>query len=422
MFNEIFELILASMEGSFLQVTVFVGAVLMIFNYINFKTEGAFIETIKNAKRFQPVIGALLGLTPGCGGAIFVMPLFIKGNVTFGTVIATLIATMGDAAFVMIAAMPMHYLWISVLSFVAAIVTGYIVDYLKIGDKLLANMEIHNKKELEALHAVADHMVLDMASGGADAHNHDNYKHVGHDEGDIVDLALHHNAKGHQDPNSLGHRFTHSFYRVYWVFIALGLVLGVMLLFQMDVNALIIPNLGLYIGVIGTLVSAALMIMGKKFLADDTHEESEIKMMSLKETFIHGAQETAFVGTWVFVAYLIYEIGVFAMGGGDYGAGELIMKEMMMAAGLYSVIIGAAIGLVPGCGPQIIFVALFTKGMVPFAAVLANAISQDGDALFPLLAIDRKSSLWATVITTIPAFVFGILFYYLEVTFGWFAF
>jgi hypothetical protein len=422
MFNEIFELILASMEGSFLQVTVFVGAVLMIFNYINFKTKGAFIESIKNAKNFQPVIGALLGLTPGCGGAIFVMPLFIKGNVTFGTVIATLIATMGDAAFVMIAAMPLHYLWISVLSFVAAIITGYIVDYLKIGDKLLANMEIHNKKELEALHAVADHMILDMASGGADTHNHDNYKHVGHDEGDIVDLALHHNAKGHQDPNSLGHRFTHSFYRVYWVFIALGLVLGVMLLFQMDVNTLIIPNLGLYIGVIGTLVSAALMIMGKKFLADDTHEESEIKMMSLKETFIHGAQETAFVGTWVFVAYLIYEIGVFAMGGGDYGAGELIMKEMMMAAGLYSVILGAVIGLVPGCGPQIIFVALFTKGMVPFAAVLANAISQDGDALFPLLAIDRKSSLWATVITTVPAFVFGIVFYYLEVRFGWFMF
>lgn len=81
MFKEIIDIILYSMEGSFLQVTVFVGAVLMMFNYINFKTKGAFIETIKNAKKFQPIIGALLGLTPGCGGAIFVMPLFIKGNV-----------------------------------------------------------------------------------------------------------------------------------------------------------------------------------------------------------------------------------------------------------------------------------------------------------------------------------------------------
>jgi hypothetical protein len=422
MFNEIMELVLASMEGSFLQVTVFVGAVLMMFNYINFKTKGAFIETIKNAKKFQPVIGALLGLTPGCGGAIFVMPLFIKGNVTFGTVIATLIATMGDAAFVVISTMPLHYLWISVISFVAAIITGYVVDYFRIGDALLERMQIHKKEELEALHAQADHMLLDMASGGADAQSHENYHHVGHDEGDIVDLALHHNAKGHQDPQTIGFKFTHSFYRVYWVIIAVGLVLGVMLLFQVDVNALSIPNLGAYIGIAGTAISAALMIMGKKFLADDTHEEAEMKLMSLKETFIHGAEETAFVGTWVFVAYLIYEIGVFMLGGADYAAGEMIMKEMMLAAGLYAVIIGAVIGLVPGCGPQIIFVALFTRGMVPFAAVVANAISQDGDALFPLLAIDRKSSLWATVITTIPAFVFGVAIYYLEVKFGWFAF
>ena len=30
-------------------------------------------------------------------------------------------------------------------------------------------------------------------------------------------------------------------------------------------------------------------------------------MASLKETFIHNAQETVFVGTWVFV-YLAYEL------------------------------------------------------------------------------------------------------------------
>ncbi len=50
MFKEIIDIILYSMEGSFLQVTVFVGAVLMMFNYINFKTKGAFIETIKKCQ------------------------------------------------------------------------------------------------------------------------------------------------------------------------------------------------------------------------------------------------------------------------------------------------------------------------------------------------------------------------------------
>ncbi|QTL98865.1 hypothetical protein GM661_13275 [Iocasia frigidifontis] len=50
-----------------------------------------------------------------------------------------------------------------------------------------------------------------------------------------------------------------------------------------------------------------------------------------------------------------------------------------------------------------------------FAALLANTISQDGDALFPLLAIDRKSSFWATVITTIPALFVGIIYYFIEI-------
>ena len=57
--------------------------------------------------------------------------------------------------------------------------------------------------------------------------------------------------------------------------------------------------------------------------------------------------------------------------------------------------------------------SLYLKGMLPFAALVANAISQDGDALFPLLAIDRRSSLTATVITTIPALVLGILVYFI---------
>jgi len=92
MFRDIIEIILSCAENAFLQVGVFVGAVLLIFGYINYKREGGFVRSLENSKRWQPVIGSMLGLSPGCGGAIFVMPLYLKGTVTFGTVIATLIA------------------------------------------------------------------------------------------------------------------------------------------------------------------------------------------------------------------------------------------------------------------------------------------------------------------------------------------
>ena len=100
---ELLDLLVTSAVEAFLQGGVFVGAVLLLFPYINDKQQGALITRIEGAAKWQPAIGALLGLTPGCGGAIFVMTLYLKGSVTFGTVAATLVSTMGDAAFVLIA-------------------------------------------------------------------------------------------------------------------------------------------------------------------------------------------------------------------------------------------------------------------------------------------------------------------------------
>ncbi len=413
--NDILNIIIGSAEGSFLQVTVFVGAVLILFGYINFKKQGRLIESIERGKKWQPALGAFIGLTPGCGGAIFVMPLYLKGSVSFGTVVATLIATAGDSAFVMISALPLHYLVISALSFVVAAATGYIVDHYRIGRRSLPAAETTTRGDLEKHDREADHGIQETelaARPGVER-----IKHIGHEEGDSLDLVLHHGIKGHDDPGTLGYRVTHKGFWLYWLCIAVGLALGILLLFQVDVNAAAVPNMGTILGGAGTFLSLLLFIMGKKYLGDDTHEESELKLMSLRETFVHNAQETAFVGTWVFAAYLVYEFFIYAIGGGDSTQGEELAEGIMTSAGLAAVFIGALVGLIPGCGPQIIFVALFIKGWLPFAALLSNAISQDGDALFPLLAMDRKSALKATVVTTIPALLVGIPFYYLEIGF-----
>lgn len=417
MFDTILELILASAEGAFLEVGVFVGFVLLLFGYINYKKSGAFIASIEKSKKWQPVLGALLGLTPGCGGAIFVMPLFFKGAVSFGTVVATLVATMGDSAFVLIASHPLQYLIISLLSFIAAIITGYAVDKTNLGAEILEKYKSkrRTKEALDKAHADADHSLLEYECNRMGGCNDNLIKHIGHSEGDEIDLLLHHKLKGHQSHDTLGYKFTHNGFYLYWLIMLVALPFGIGLLLQVDINELVIPNLGLVIGTIGTAFSILMMIMSKKFLGDDTHEETELKAMSLKETFIHNAQDTAFVVTWVFVGFLAYEFLVLVIGGGDYAAGEGMIEAVLLATGVLSIILGSAVGLIPGCGPQIIFVALFTRGLVPFAALFANAVSQDGDALLPLIAIDRRSALWATVITTIPALVFGLIVYWLEI-------
>jgi hypothetical protein len=96
------------------------------------------------------------------------------------------------------------------------------------------------------------------------------------------------------------------------------------------------------------------------------------------------------------------------------GVFALDLQALSAAAGVFAPVAGAALGLVPGCTPQIIFAQLYAiEEAIPFSALVANAISQDGDALFPLLAIDAKAAVLATVYTTIPALVVGVLVHYL---------
>ena len=117
---------------------------------------------------------------------------------------------------------------------------------------------------------------------------------------------------------------------------------------------------------------------------------------------VHAASETAFVTFWVIIAYLAFEFTMLFAG----------FSEQDMARhgdGLIAVVVAAIIGLIPGCGPQIIAITAYTKEMISFPALAANAISQDGDALFPLLVRHKAASLWATVHTTIPALITGIV-------------
>lgn len=415
MISKFLGLIFDSAEAAFLEVGVFVGIILLLFGYINYKKSGAFIQTIENSKGFQPVIGALLGLTPGCGGAIFVIPLFFKGAVSFGTVTATLVATMGDASFVLLASSLKHYILVSVLSFFVAIVTGYVVNKTNLGDSLLEKYMKRKKDkfQLDSIHNQYDHNLHKHKSKGS--YNVSRYNHIGHDEGDEIDILLHHEFKGHIPHDTFGYMFTHNTFYIYWLLIALSIPLSISLLFEMDINRFI-PNIGYIIGTIGIIFSFMMTIMNKKFLNHESHEEAELKAMSLKETFIHNAQDTSFVIVWVFVGFFIYELGVLGLGGGNYAMGEATLEEFLLVTGSISIVLGALIGLIPGCGPQIIFVALFSRGLIPFAALFANSISQDGDALLPLIAIDRPTALWSTFISTIPAIIFGMMVYFLEIS------
>tara|TARA_B100000482_G_scaffold183952_1_gene159240 strand:+ start:253 stop:1497 length:1245 start_codon:yes stop_codon:yes gene_type:complete len=387
------EILVVSMRDAFLAVTVFVAAMILLFSWLQFITAGRFVVWIRENRRLQPVIGAMMGLTPGCGGAIIVMPMYARGYVTYGTVIATLIATLGDAAFVLIGAVfqDSSYLTpvivVHATSFVVGVLWGYGVDSIEI-------------TPTTPLGRFGPKFGTDEPLGEEVA------KAMEGKDSLIENLPR-------ENPEGWGYRVLHQGYRIWWLVTAVGLCLAILLLGWYAQDPEYSPELvwdpttrdGIvtWVGFIGTTLSIILYVSSKNFFADDTEATIGDKLNSLDETLVHAASETAFVTFWVLIAYLVFEFGMLLS-----GIKESDMSEHGSGAG--AVLVAATIGLIPGCGPQIIAITAYVEGIISFPALVANAISQDGDALFPLLVRHKVASIWATIHTTLPAIIVGLVF------------
>ena len=56
---------------------------------------------------------------------------------------------------------------------------------------------------------------------------------------------------------------------------------------------------------------------------------------------------------------------------------------------------------------------MYLNGLIPFSAQLANAISNDGDALFPAIAVSPRAAVVATLYSAIPAAIVGFGWHFL---------
>jgi len=398
--HEILEVIVVSMRDAFLAVTVFVAAMVLLFSWLQYISAGRFVDTIRANTAWQPVIGALMGITPGCGGAIVMMPMYARGYVTYGTVIATLIATLGDAAFVLIGAAVTDPSFIApviavhLISFVVGISWGYLVDGMKITPSNPLGKFSANYNDNSPSRTVLQETNENMS--------------------EVFDDL------GREEKTGWGYFLLHQGYTVWWIVTSLGLIFAILLLvwsaqdadftLEINYNPLTLDGFITWVGLIGTSLSVILYISQKNWISDDSEASIGDKLYSLRETMIHSASETAFVTFWVMSAYLIFEFSMLFSG----------MNEADLALfgdGIIAVILAAVIGLIPGCGPQIIAITAYTKDLISFPALVANAISQDGDALFPLLVRHRVASIWATVHTTIPALIVGICVMIFDVSF-----
>jgi len=79
------------------------------------------------------------------------------------------------------------------------------------------------------------------------------------------------------------------------------------------------------------------------------------------------------------------------------------------------IVFAALIGVIPESGPHLLFVALFSKGLIPFSILLVNTLSQDGHGILPLLSYSVKDTINVQMFTALFALIVGIVLFLLGV-------
>ena len=327
-------------------VTGLVVIMMMLIEVFNVSSSGRMFSGLKNRRFGQVLLSAALGAIPGCMGGFASVSLYTHGLISFGALIAMMIASSGDEAFVMLAMFPGRSAWIFLILFVVAVAVGLLVDLF------------HSK--YDGCHSMSVHQ-----EDVEPKHNHEHKRHYGWKRivmflGVVVfmgALLLGWLEADEADAESGGLNLLSEEW-MYWLFATLSLAVLGMLLFA-----------------------------GDHFV--DEHLWEHIVSHHLPGIFL-----------WTFGTILI--LGILMS---HFDIASWISDRTILM-----ILLAAAVGIIPESGPHLVFVSLYAAGVVPLPVLLASCISQDGHASLPLLAESRGSFLKAKLINVVVAVVIGLLF------------
>ena len=349
--SELLDIIFASIADAYLQVSTFVAATFLIIYGLERALKIDATAMLKRDTIWQVPVAAGLGALPGCGGAIIVVTQYVTGRLSFGGVVAALTATMGDAAFLLSAREPITGLAMIVLGFTVGTLSGWIVNAIHGGDFLRGS---HSTPDagIEAEHDDASTRFLD---------------------------------------------------KLWMVILIPGMVLAALVAFQVDVDAMFTTGSfdrpATLLGVIGGTLAISMRLAPRFGIKGDAAFSASAGLVR------RTISDTNFVTVWVIFAYLVFELSVYFLG--------LDLKTVFDGWALFTPMIAILLGFLPGCGPQVLVITMYLSGIVPLSAQIGNALSNDGDALFPAIAIAPKVAVVATLYSAVPAIIlaYGWLFW-----------
>ena len=304
-----------------LMISSFVFAMMLLVEYINVITSGKWQSSLLKRRYFQYLLAAFLGVTPGCLGAFVAYTLFAHRNISLGALVAAMIATSGDEAFVMFAMIPKEAIGLSLILFCLAIVVGFLTDKIFSKDMNFSRdhgLEVHPEHACECFPTKK-----------------------------IFD---------------------------YWknLSIGRGVIFFGLLLF---VITLIIGEVGPAIWNWKKIIFVFISFLGMFIVATvpehflEEHLWGHVTKRHLPKIVL-----------WTFIALLAVE----------FITHNLQIEELIKNNVMQVLVSAGLVGLIPSSGPHLIYVTLFSKGVIPFSTLLVSSIVQDGHGMIPVLSHSYK--------------------------------
>lgn len=389
-------------------ITGLVLIMMLMIEYFNIHSHGRWFSLIKDSKIKQIFLGSLLGLVPGCIGGFATVSLYTHRLLSLGALVAMMISSSGDEAFVIMAMIPKEGFILFGILFVISIITGIVVDYgiyRKPQEGLCPDdFEIHtsageNDRKIPSIFRLESYKVMLKPSKeriaillgialfigavimGILACGHHHSAEAAHgaetyvcEHGHVHSVADAHNhavtdAHEHGDGHSLSHVHSHSDAHIHN---------------DATLNILNEKSINIVFAIISIITLFFTATANEHFIKD--HLWNHVIKKHMVSIFL-----------WTFGTLLVCNIGM------QYLDIEHWISNNMLLVMLLAI----AIGIIPESGPHLIFVTLFAQGVLPFYILLVNSIVQDGHSALPLLAESKMSFVKAKLINIATALIVG---------------
>ena len=345
----VWDILLDALRSAVL-VSGLVVVMMMLIESMNISSKGDFFGGLRRSKVGQVVISAFLGAIPGCMGGFASVSLYTHGIISFGALVAMMIASSGDEAFVMLATIPADAVKVFLILLAIAIVVGVVVDLVHPAGapKSLCKDEftVHGEEETAAGHG-----------------RHFGWKRIAMFVGVVLFMTAllsgileheeHLPESGEAPAGLLVNLLSEEW--MYWLFGALSLI------------------------VLGVL------FLGSEHFVEE-HLWRHIVRRHLPSVFL-----------WTFGVLVFLGVGLHFMDIGSWISSNTA----------WMIVLATLVGIIPESGPHLVFVTLFAAGVVPMPVLLASCISQDGHASLPLLAESKKGFLAAKAVNCLVALAAG---------------